>query len=323
MVTWLEMHETGFMMNQSGGEAFQEFDDRKADYRFNKHRLRGKEINLGKVNVLTIGDSFTFGLLLNEEQTYVHLLQEKADEYFPDSLQFLNGGIGGSGLGDWPGWLDTHGIDLDIDYLVYFMNSDDINRALSKNLYVYDESLPDSLEKSQRWTPRAILPYLAHKKWYRWIQANSQLGNIVIKLLWRNLYFKDLTKNFDPQKSTVRIPDLDSFSEESDYSTLLGTAILDKIENWCTQNGCEFIVITTGFFEEKKMSMYDQQFYKWYQLSSDQKENFFDNYACVQDKIISSLDEIKIPGDSHPNEEGAQIIANCTWEKLITTFENN
>ncbi len=317
------MHPDGFVMNQSEGNSFHEFNDRKAEYRFNKQRLRGSEINKEKVNVLTIGDSYTFGLLLNEEYTYARLLQQKADHQYPDSLQFLNGGVGGSGLADWPGWLETYGTDIDINYLVYFMNYDDINRALSKNLYVFDESLPDSLEKSQRWRPRSIMPYLAQKRWYRWVQANSDLANIAVKLLWRNVYFKDVAKNFDPQKSSVRIPEPDSFSEESNYSNLLGFAILNKIEKWCSQNGCEFIVVTTGFFEEENMSIYDRKFYEWYKGASDQEENFFDNYACVQDKIISSLDELKIPGDSHPDEKGAQIIANCTWEKLITTFEGN
>lgn len=88
MVTWIEMHPDGFVMNQSGGTAFQELGERKAEYRFNKERLRGGKIQDSKVNILAIGDSFTFGLLLNEEDTYIQQLQQKANQMFPDSVQF-------------------------------------------------------------------------------------------------------------------------------------------------------------------------------------------------------------------------------------------
>ncbi len=46
MVTWLEMHPRGFMMNQEGGTAFQEFGERRADYRFTKNRFRGEEVRV-------------------------------------------------------------------------------------------------------------------------------------------------------------------------------------------------------------------------------------------------------------------------------------
>ncbi|MEO1022161.1 MAG: hypothetical protein AAFW89_06410 [Bacteroidota bacterium] len=323
LVTWIEMHETGFVMNQSGNISFQELGDRKAEYRFNPQRLRGGSIEPDRVNILTIGDSFTFGLLLNEEDTYVNRLQQKADVLYPDSLQFLNGGIGGSGLADWPAWLEEFGRDADPDYLVYFMNYDDINRALSKNLHVFDPSSSDSLIKSQRWKPRPILPYLAQKNWYRWVQEHSDLGNIIVRLLWRNVYFEDITRSFDPSKSTVRVPEPDSFSEESDYAIHLGNAILNTMDSWCARNGCEFIVITTGFFEEENMSLYDQKFYRWYQQNrvSQPGERYFDNTPCVESNAVSGLDELIIPEDTHPNEKGAQVIADCTWDQLKSIFD--
>ncbi len=324
LITWNRMHPEGFIMNQSGGTSFQEFGDRKAEYRFNKQRLRGGELDSNKVNVLALGDSFTFGLLLDESDTYISLLQDKADKEFPDSLQFLNGGIGGSGMGDWPGWLEEYGSGLEVDYLVYFMNNNDIERALSKNLHVFDPSKQDSLEKSQRWKPKPIMPYLSNKEWYRSMQRYSKMVNIFESLLWKNVYFTDLTSDFDSAKTEVRIPGVESFSEDSDYSIQVGNAILNKMDKWCSRKGCEFIVITTGYYEIETMSIWDKKFYEWYSTTAvPENENYFDNKACVEDKIISSLDEIRIPGDSHPNEEGAQIIANCTWEKLITTFENN
>ncbi|GAB5409497.1 MAG: hypothetical protein BalsKO_18620 [Balneolaceae bacterium] len=323
MVTWIEMHPDGFVMNQSNGTAFQEFGDRKAEYRFNKERLRGGQIQSDKVNILTIGDSFTFGLLLNEEDTYVHLLQHKANQAFADSIQFLNAAVGGSGLADWPGWLENYGEPTKPDYIIYFMNYDDINRALSKNLFVYDPTFPDSLIPSQRWRSKSFVNKLSNKKWYRRFQANSEIANIIVKVLWNNLYFEDLTGNFDPELSTVPIPSLGSFQNDSDYSNLLAHSILKKIDRWCKQNSCEFLIVTTGFLEDKNMSSFDKKFYDLLK-DPDQKFDieYFENSQCVQTRANSNLDELRIPGDSHPNKKGAKIVADCTWEKLVNKLGN-
>ncbi|MEQ9310689.1 MAG: SGNH/GDSL hydrolase family protein [Balneolaceae bacterium] len=317
MVTWIEMHEDGFVMNQSGGTAFQELEERKAFYRFNKERLRGNEIKPNKVNILTLGDSFTFGLLLDEEDTYLQRLQKKADEVFPDSIQFLNAAVGGSGLADWPVWLENFGEATKPNFILYFMNYDDVNRALSKNLFIIDEEYPDSLIKSQRWIPKSFLTKLSTKNSYRWLQANSELFNILVKVFWKHFYFDDLTYDFNPDKSQVPIPSISSFAEDSEYSTKLARSLIDKMEDWCNQKGCEFIVINTGFFEDDNMSSFDQKFYESIQKSNQNLSvEYLDNTECVKFRAHSNLDEFKIPGDSHPNEKGAKIIAECSWEKL-------
>lgn len=64
MVTWIEMHPRGFMMNQSDISALHEFNDRELRYQLNEIGLRGESINPDATNILLLGDSFTFGLLL-------------------------------------------------------------------------------------------------------------------------------------------------------------------------------------------------------------------------------------------------------------------
>ncbi|MFV1885442.1 MAG: hypothetical protein ACMZ7B_13215 [Balneola sp.] len=109
-VTWIEMHPDGFMMNQASGSAIHELDERKTTYHFTKYRTRGSNNpDANKERILTLGDSFTFGLHLDQEYTYINLLQQKADSLYPDSIQLLNAAIGGTGLADWPGWLENFG----------------------------------------------------------------------------------------------------------------------------------------------------------------------------------------------------------------------
>ena len=309
------MHEEGFVMNQSGGTAFHELGNRRADYRFTQSRLRGAELNgdSDKYRILTLGDSFTFGLLLNEEDTYVHHLQE-----FADSSVFYNAAVGGSGLADWPGWLENYGEAINPDLVVLFLNTDDLDRALSKNLFVIEPGNPGSLVQSQRWRPRSFFIGLGRQGWYRWLQGHSDLMNILVKILWRYSYFTDLTKNFDQKSASVLIPGEEQFSLESDYSNTLGYLLLERLQSWCDINNCTLLVGTTGFFKEYpgEESPYTYKFYQTFKDSAtitSRNIPFFNISPCVNSASGNNLDSIRITGDSHPNEGGSRIIADCTW----------
>ncbi len=319
-ITWLEMHPEGFMMNQSSGTAFQEFGDIKAGYRFTKDRLRGPEYNKEKIKVLTLGDSFTFGLLLNEQDTYIQLLQNKVDSVAYDSIAILNGGVGGAGLADFHGWLQNFGTEIDPDYVVLFLNYTDVERALSKNLYVIDPKQKDVLIKTQRWKPRTFMFSLGETRWYRSLQANSHLMNIVVKLLWKFAYFEDLTSDFNPEKTKVHIAPLSDYLLESTYSLELSKLIVNEMNNWCDVNDCTFILATTGFFDSDAELNHTNRFYNWLKEHPEDYA-FYDISPCVLDAANGNLESIQIPRDSHPNKEGAQIISNCTWHWLSTELE--
>lgn len=320
VVTWLEMHPDGFMMNQKGGKASQEHNGNLINYSFTDTRLRGSETNsdLASKKVLAMGDSFTFGLLLQEENSYIKLLNECLRNAGSDSVEILNGGVGGAGLADWPAWLEYNGANIDPDVILYFMNIHDLERALSKNIYVLKE---DSLIKSQRWRPSETMQSLGRQNWYRWLQGKSELFNIVVKLLWQSIYFEDLTNDFDTESSTVLIPEMVDFSLESDYSLNLGKAIFKKMDEWCFSNSCELLITTTGFFPSADTieSAHTLRLYNALKEGSAELSDnvrFFDPSECVGSEINSDYNSIKILGDSHPNQQGAKLIADCTWVEL-------
>jgi hypothetical protein len=324
MVTWLEMHPDGFMMNQSGGNAFQEHGERRADYRFSNTRLRGVYESERKKEILALGDSFTFGLLLNEEDTYIHHLNEKLAQKDSANARILNGGVGGAGLADWPAWLENFGNEVEPDVVLYFMHASDLERALSKNIYVLES---DSLIKSQRWKPRLGMQKIGQKDWYRWLQAKSELFNILVKLLWKNVYFTDLTNSLDKESSSVLVPELKDFYLESDYSLHLGKAIIQKMSRWCEESGCELVVTTTGFFPQADAEESAHTLRLYNELKNDStgfsdQLNFFDISECVSSRIDGDYNSIKIPGDSHPNEQGAKIISDCSWMGLENYLSN-
>lgn len=315
-VIWIEMHEEGFMMNQESGSAIHELNDRKTTYQFTEYRTRGNELpDQNKRRILTLGDSFTFGLHLDEVNTYVSLLQQKTEFFLPDSVQFLNAAVGGTGLADWPGWLENFGSALQPDVIILFLNTNDIERSLSKNLFVYDE-VSDSLVKSQRWKPRPFFTKLGNKTWYRWLQEHSELMNIIVKILWKFVYFDDLTDSLNQEETKVIIPNEEQFDPESEYSLRLSQKMTERMDDWCTNNDCRFIVATTGFFDQVKPDIYTSGFYEWLNNSESLSYSYYDITPCILDKSGKDLESIQISGDSHPDETGASIIADCSWNWL-------
>lgn len=316
MVTWIEMHSRGFMMNQPNITAIHHFGDRKLRYHFNEYGLRGEEkVHNEETNILLLGDSFTFGLLLDDEDTYASLLQENLDESFPaQDFQVLNGGVGGAGLADWPAWLQEKGQSISPDIVILFLNYMDVDRALSKNLFVVEQD--SVLTESIRWKPGKGFMSLGRMGWYRWLQEHSDLMNILVKLAWRYLYFSDQTHHFSHEESEVVLPPEDAFDPESGYSLQLAQQLTQQMQNWCNENDCTFILTTTGFFEKNSSGEHTYAYYETLNEVTENRFYFFDNTQCVKQKTSGDLESITIPGDTHPNEEGAKVITECSLNWL-------
>lgn len=321
-VTWLEMHPSGFMMNQADIDAIHHFNDRKLRYHFNEVGLRDKEtVSKDEATILLLGDSYTFGFLLNKEDTYATILQKNLDEHLPSKdFEILNGGVGGAGLADWPRWLEYNGQQISPDIIILYLNYMDVDRALSKNLYVVEGD--STLTESIRWQQRSFFIYLGRLGWYRWLQEHSELMNLVVKVAWRYLYFSDQTENFTKRDSAVPLPPNNAFDPESGYSLRLAELLTERMVNWCEINNCTFIMTTTGFFEKNDSGVHTYAYYDTLVNSRNDTFYFFDNTPCVNERINGNYDTIRIPGDSHPNEEGAEIIAECSLIWLMPFLDH-
>lgn len=88
------------------------------------------------------------------------------------------------------------------------------------------------------------------------------------------------------------------------------------MDDWCTDQGCRFMVATTGFFDQDNPDVYTSQFYNWLTTADSLSYPFYDITDCVLEKSNNDLQTIQIPGDSHPNEQGALFLADCSWTWL-------
>jgi lysophospholipase L1-like esterase len=90
-----------------------EFDTEVA---INREGLRGPEIGpkpAGGVRILAIGDSFTFGVGAQQEETWPARLERRLR-----NAQVLNAGAPGFGVPDEVAWFERHGVGLDPDVVV-------------------------------------------------------------------------------------------------------------------------------------------------------------------------------------------------------------
>ena len=123
--------------------------------RYNSLRFRGDEIPLkkeGTLRVAIMGDSFTEGMGVNEEDAYPRVLGRVLAA---DRLEVLNCGRRGY---DFPALFDLFEdvLRLDPDIVVYGMVLNDLDR--SEALDAFDKSLNDWIMERNRMVPEGPLP---------------------------------------------------------------------------------------------------------------------------------------------------------------------
>jgi len=93
-----------------------------------------------------------------------------------------------------------------------------------------------------------------------------------------------------------------------------GQALFHRINQWCKQHHVKLLVITTGF-----NAFYPNDIHDPTKVFLEQAKSFFssENIAYNDSSQIFKQavagKNIQIPGDQHPNELGAKIIAQINW----------
>jgi SGNH hydrolase-like domain, acetyltransferase AlgX len=121
------------MANRAGAKKTSEFS---THVRLNSHGLRGPEIPYAKPDgtyrVLVVGDSFTFGAQVEEDETFVARLGEHlraaSDRRGLDAVEFetINGGVDGWNTYNELAWLTAEGVryEPDLVVLMYYTGND-------------------------------------------------------------------------------------------------------------------------------------------------------------------------------------------------------
>jgi hypothetical protein len=147
--TWFVYTKDGLLANKSSGDALHQMGARRVKYHFASPHLRDLDSDLPAVKepsrgVLVVGDSYTFGWLLPDRDTYVRRLEDYANQTKGASsrpFKFLDAAVGGWGAADYTVYLRDYLSGVHPEYVLVIVNADDIGRALNSPLVSFDGRL--------------------------------------------------------------------------------------------------------------------------------------------------------------------------------------
>ena len=315
--SWRQQHSSGLSLNRAGGEARHQLGDRVVRYRFNSLHQRGPEIPPGSETVLCLGDSFTFGWMLAEEHTFVARLNSLCSEQLPASRwYFANAGAGGWGLADYTAYLELFGPTIRPRKVVCFFNFDDLNRTLRSPLFVLKESKGVVIVQPNLQPARVPLMHRLKQiiPGYQFLLEHSHLLQAVRnRVVFGSVSTPSLSGADESVAESTRQA---AQRRELDRGIALGEGLFGRLHAWCSAHQAELIVVTTGWNLDLARTSVEWKFL-------DHAEPFFTGLGVPFfdiGKVLASqqiqLGKISIPGDGHPNEEGAKHIAIESWAFL-------
>ncbi len=268
---------------------------------------------VGKPIILVLGDSFTFGWMIRDEDSYVAKLQD----VFP-GWHFINAAAGGWGTADYARYVENYCNDINPQKIIVFQNSDDVGRAMRSSLYKLDSQgkiIP--LVKPPVRLKRLVNTFSG----YQWLLENSHLLQLV-----RNVYvFKAHGTRTSSMASGAekRTPDgpisRSMDTAELEYAAKLATQLFARLKEYADSCGSELIVINLGWIpinDKLVNSEPTAHFVSKARRIFPSLNIDYDDLTPYLSLVHREKDRYIIPDDGHPNELGAMAIADAATPLL-------
>ena len=317
--SWRVETENGLLVNKSRGSSRHQFGNRVVNYEFASPHLRGP-VHSGSVRVLVLGDSFTFGWLLGNENNYVSLLQRKVNtEFGPGTIALLNAAAGGWGTGDQAAFVEDFGEEIRPDFILVFLNTDDIGRALRSPLWTFDEA---SKALTRTIAPPSRLKRIMNAvPGYQWLLEHSHLMQFARSTVLSSRSAPrpaDPADGSPPPDAMKTGPRSNSDAATTRIAKALGASLFSRLHLWCKENNVYLAVVTTGWHQPPYTPSEPT---RAFMMEADELFNelgipFSDTSAQLWRRRKNSGNTFVIPGDGHPNEDGAVLIGEYVFPFL-------
>lgn len=340
-----------YLINTPHGSVIHKFNNYEARYEMNALGLRGPELIDEMNNIVFIGDSFTFGLFIDEKDTQVARIREFANKEFDskDKIQIINAGIGASGIVDWIAYLEDYGRLLRPKLIIINLNYPSISRGYGHPLYQLDctanrltrTHYPESTTITTDYT-RFGDPTTSRSK--RFLYNNSQLVMVIRKAYqnikprlealetWvRKISNTDeavlLSAEIQQQKPSVVFPNLpyESKSINTKEVVCFTEAAFKKLDTVAKSLGSKLMVVDIGYRWQTKIP--EEESIDLVALKTVpeilRKHNI--TYFDLTDKMFEAKSQgviVEIPGDGHPTSEAYELLAKNFWPVLKTEIRN-
>lgn len=218
------------------------------DYSFSidSKGCRGTEVNWQKPpgirRIVCVGDSFTWGVGVEDEQTYPAQLQQLLNSDLAGSeaaqTQVVNAGVMGWGVCQYYIWGRAEGLRFQPDVMVLGMFEDDWTSSLLGLIAADDQGMLTTQQKelSALVKQRQILRWFP---FFRWVMTHSQLANLVRDKLRSRVTWPPRTREFVEDKGQGHV----DATEKSRKALALTQLIIQDLNQRCRQADCKLLVI--------------------------------------------------------------------------------
>lgn len=284
--------------------------------------------------ILAIGDSFTYGWGVNDDETFCKLLEKKIKR---DSVAVLNAGASGSGTDYALKFLQVRGPELSPKVVLYFYYENDfVDNSENRYFTIEQDSIvPKPINEATNLN--AIQKNkLANSKVYNWFASHSHLFNMIrtqVGIMW-NKKVKQENQNQPTtvetktnEKKTTPTIDTPKVAKQSENENdrfkptyLYIKALAKQVE----QSGGKFYT----FFIPSNKSIAEYQ--KFGRMSHEKviidfcKANNIKAYS-FKDVIMKHKDPFNtyyFPTDLHWNKAGNQVAADYLYQVLSQELFN-
>lgn len=309
--------ESGLRVNKSSGTARHQLGERVVHYSFSPPHLRDSRLVADEDTILCLGDSFTFGYLLEVEDSHVGRLQALTDAELGQGYNFVNAATAGWGAAEYVAYVEEFGAEVGPAVVLVFLNYDDIGRSARRGLYGLTE--PSGYALTRNVAGRSSLKRGINSiPGYAWLVERSHLLH-----LGRRLYLA-LRSRIRPPVANVEPPTGGDGAtgglSEADC-VRLGQALFARLDAWCRSHDARLLVTTPGWhmpadepgqFEPTRAFLAEAPGF-----FEERGVPFRDVSPELQAAMGSAYEDFLIPDDHHPNERGAALTAELVFEHFL------
>ena len=268
----------------------------------------------GVKRVAAIGDSFTFGIGVNDSETYCALLDTRLNAACADSIEVMNFGVGGTGLSQQVETYERFARGFAPDVVTYGFMTNDINDNLQLPIHkmVGDSAVPKTVaERPQMTAAKRISEMIPG---YGWLIAHSALVNGA-----RQAYFvlkrRQASKGADMVENEAK--EWRTAQDLNSPQWKFQRALLQRMRREVESQGAKFLVIimadqpSTNFYysgEPEKAAMQ----YGMRQLCTELALQCVDVQEWLtRNAPRANLDTLFIQGDGHYTAAGQVLAARA------------
>lgn len=309
--SWMADSGSGYDINRPGATARHVFGDRTVRYRINEAGFRGGPLQNARFRVLALGDSVTFGWLLNEPDAYVTQIAARATQAFgAGSVAVMNGAVGGWSTAEYVAFLEDRETSIPSPSAVLvFLSGDETRRTVVSGLWKLSDG---KLERVPKVRPKQTYRSLNRLPGYTFLIEHSHLANLARRVVFQ-------------RSQPAQVPVTEQKNEQSIAAGVdLQNALMRRLASWCAERKLPLWVIATGF-----INLYGTN--PEHEINRQFVKGAPDLFASLNVPYLDLTDDLAyvfenesryfIPVDYHPNEEAVRLVVGLSWQWLNARFD--